>query len=293
MNTKNPTATDAPLNRNTCKSVFVLGQHPIPSHLTLLGYSATNYSNIKAFILQELLHKKALLINNIIMAIIFIRSTIIYTVLLIVMRLMGKRQIGEMQPIEFVVTLLIAELACIPMSDTSIPLLYGITAILAVFILHQLMTVIEQTGAFCKFALSGKPSVVINKNGVDFKELKKNNLDVSDLIESMRNLGYFALDSVEYAIYEANGTLSAIEKDINIEPSIPIIIIKNGKPVLKNLKLSKFNKSEVEQFFKSLGINSVKSVGVFTIDGNGRYYLQQYGKKYFTGQIPLKEGVSW
>ena len=85
---------------------------------------------------------------------------------------------------------------------------------------------------------------------MDVKELKKNNLDVSDLVESMRNLGYFALDSVEYAIYEANGTLSAMEKDINIEPSIPIIIIKNGKPVLKNLQLIKVTKQEINEFFK-------------------------------------------
>ena len=227
------------------------------------------------------------------MAIIFIRSTIIYIVLLIIMRLMGKRQIGEMQPIEFVVTLLIAELACIPMSDTSIPLLYGIAAILAVFILHQLMTILEQTGAFCKFILSGKPSIVINKNGVDFKELNKNNLDVSDLIESMRNMGYFSLDSVEYAIYEANGTLSAIEKENKLPPTMPIIVVKNGKPVLKNLSITKLTRHELNEYFKSLGIKSIKDVGVFTVDGNGRYYLQQYGKKFTTGEMPLKEGVSW
>ena len=227
------------------------------------------------------------------MAIIFVRSTIIYVVLLIVMRLMGKRQIGEMQPIEFVVTLLIAELACIPMSDTSIPLLYGISAIIAIFILHQLMTVIEQTGSFCKFVLSGKPSIVINKIGVDFKELRKNNLDVSDLIESMRNMGYFSLDSVEYAIYEANGTLSAIEKQEKSPPSLPIIIIKNGKPILKNLSITKLSKEEISEFLNSLGIKSIKTVGVFTLDGNGRFYLQEFGKKYLTGQMPLKEGVAW
>ena len=227
------------------------------------------------------------------MAIIFVRSTIIYVVLLIIMRLMGKRQIGEMQPIEFVVTLLIAELACIPMSDTSIPLLYGITAILAVFILHQFMTVIEQTGAFCKFVLSGKPSIVIDKNGVDFKELKKNNLDVSDLMESMRNMGYFSLDSVEYAIYESNGTLSAVEKQTQSPPAMPIIIIKNGKPVLKNLSITKLTKQELIEFFESLGVKCLKDVGVFTLDGNGRFYLQEFGKKYLTGQMPLKEGVTW
>ena len=80
------------------------------------------------------------------MVIIFIRSLTTFIVLLVVMRLMGKRQIGEMQPFELVITLLIAELACIPMADISVPLVYGIAAILAVFILHQLLSVIEQSG---------------------------------------------------------------------------------------------------------------------------------------------------
>ena len=226
------------------------------------------------------------------MAIIFFRSTITYITLLVIMRLMGKRQIGEMQPIEFVVTLLIAELACIPMSDTSIPLLYGVSAILAVFILHQIMTVLEQTGEFTKFILSGKPSVVINKNGVDFKELRKNNLDVSDLIESMRSIGYFSLDDVEYAIYEANGKLSAVEKQEKSTPSMPILIVKNGKPLSKNLEFVKLNKEELISTFANLG-SKLKNVLVFTLDGNGKYYLQEKNKKYTTGNISLKEGVSW
>ena len=129
------------------------------------------------------------------MAVIFIRSAVIYVALLIIMRLMGKRQIGEMQPFEFTVTLLIAELACIPMSDFSIPLLYGVSAILAIFILHQFMALLDKSGMIFKFLLSGKPSIVIDKNGVNFKELKRNTLDIQDLIESMRILGYFSLES--------------------------------------------------------------------------------------------------
>lgn len=227
------------------------------------------------------------------MAIIFVRSTIIYITLLIIMRFMGKRQIGEMQPFEFVVTLLIAELACIPMSDISIPLLYGVSAIFAVFILHQIMTILEQSGAFIKFLISGKPSIVINKNGVDFKELRKNNLDVSDLIESMRGIGYFSLDSVDYAIYESNGTLSAIEKTNPPPPSMPILIIKNGKPIIRNMKIIKFEQEELINLINLLGVKNINSVGVFTVDGNGKYYLQENGKKYKTGNISLKEGVSW
>ena len=228
------------------------------------------------------------------MAIIFLRSTIIYVALLIIMRLMGKRQIGEMQPFEFTVTLLIAELACIPMSDFSIPLLYGFSAILAVFILHQFMTLLDKSGKFFKFLLSGKPSVVINKNGVDFNELKKNNMDVSDLIESMRIMGYFSLDSVTYAIYEANGTLSAIEKEeLDFTPNVPLCIIRNGKIDGENLKRIKYSAEQLNATLKSLGVKNLKKVGVFTVDGNGRYYLQEYKKPYLTGYIRLDKELKW
>ena len=228
------------------------------------------------------------------MAIIFFRSLIIYITLLIVMRFMGKRQIGEMQPFEFIVTLLISELACIPMSDISVPLLYGVLAVLAVFVLHQFMTVLQQSGAFFKLVISGKPSIVINKNGVDFKELKKNNLDVSDLIESMRNLGYFSLDAVEYAIYEANGTLSAIKKEENAPPpDMPILLISNGKTVKKNLQVTSISEDELNKLSKKHNAKSIKEVGVLTIDGSGRYYFQQFNKKFIIGNYALKDGVSW
>ncbi len=228
------------------------------------------------------------------MAIIFLRSTIIYVALLIIMRLMGKRQIGEMQPFEFTVTLLIAELACIPMSDFSIPLLYGISAILAVFILHQIMSLLDKSGKIFKFMFSGKPSIVINKNGVDFKELKKNNMDVSDLIESMRIMGYFSLDSVTYAIYEANGTLSAVEKEnLGFEPNIPTCIIRNGKIDGANLKKIDYTLENFNKVLKNLGVKNVKKVGVFTVDGNGRYYLQTYKEPFKVGYIKIKKELQW
>ena len=136
------------------------------------------------------------------MVVTFIRTLIIFTTLVVVMRLMGKRQIGEMQPYEFIVTLIIADLACIPMADISIPLIYGIVAILGLFILHQLLSMLEQSGNFFKKVISGKPSIVINKNGVDMYELKRNNMGIEDLIESMRSAGYFALNDLDYAIFE-------------------------------------------------------------------------------------------
>ena len=215
------------------------------------------------------------------MGLIFIRTVIIFITLLIVMRLMGKRQIGEMQPYELVVTLIISELAGIPMADPAIPLLYGITAILAVFLLHQIVCLLDLHFKPVRALVSGIPSVLLNKNGIDEKELKKNNLDVPDLIESLRTEGYFALDAVDYALYEAEGTFSALPK-INyqdLQKSLPIILITEGNFDEKNLAFTRRSKEYYLDILKKHGVKQ-KNVLVMTIDGNGRAYLQERGKKY-------------
>ena len=215
------------------------------------------------------------------MGLIFIRTVIVFITLLVVMRLMGKRQIGEMQPYELVVTLIISELAGIPMADPAIPLLYGITAILAVFLLHQIVCLLDLHFKPVRALVSGIPSVLLNKNGIDEKELKKNNLDVPDLIESLRTEGYFALDSVDYALYEAEGTFSALPKSNyqDLQKSLPIILICEGKFDEKNLSFTKKSKEYYLDVLKKQGVKQ-KNVLVMTIDGNGRTYLQERGKKY-------------
>ena len=228
------------------------------------------------------------------MLIIFVRTLIIFLVLVAVMRLMGKRQIGEMQPFEFIITLIIADLACIPMADLSIPLIYGIAAVLALFFLHQLFTLIEQSGSIPKKILSGTPSVVINKNGVNFNELKKNNLGIEDLIESMRAQGYFSLDDLDYAIFESNGKLSALENCEKAErrTSMPVLVINCGKFLAKNVKALECDENDVKNFLESHGA-SLKNTEILTVDGNGRAYLQQKNKKYTILQYPLKENAKW
>ncbi len=216
------------------------------------------------------------------MGLIFFRTIIIFIATLIVMRLMGKRQIGEMQPYELVITLIIADLACIPMADNSIPLLYGVVAILTVYFLHQIICLIDLNFSKAKALVSGVPSIVLNKNGIDDFQLKKNNLDVSDLIESLRVEGYFALDGVEYALYEAEGTFSALPKPnyLEMQRSLPIILIDEGKFDEKNLTLTKRNKQYYLDVLKKQGCTSLKRVLVMTVDGNGKVYFQQKGKKY-------------
>ncbi|MBD5585045.1 MAG: DUF421 domain-containing protein [Clostridia bacterium] len=213
------------------------------------------------------------------MALIFIRTTIIFITLLFIMRLMGKSQIGEMQPFEFVISLVIAELACIPMADTSIPILYGIIAIVTIFILHQIVWLLELWFKPVKNVISGKPSVVINKNGIDEFQLKKNNLDVSDLIESMRVAGYFNLDDVYYGLYEANGSFSALEKEEKASTSLSLTLIDRGKADKKNLARCGFDRDKLREFLKEQNAKE-NEVVVMTINGEGRVYFQKRGEKY-------------
>ena len=213
------------------------------------------------------------------MALIFIRTTIIFLTLLFIMRLMGKSQVGEMQPFEFVISLLIAELACIPMADTSIPLLYGIIAIVAIFIMHQIVWLLDLWFKPMKTVICGKPSVVINKNGIDEYQLKKNNLDVSDLIESMRVAGYFSLDDVYYGLYESNGSFSALENPDKESSSLSLLLIDGGKADKKNLASCGIDNDKLDKFLKEQNAK-LKQVVVMTVNGDGRVYFQKRGEKY-------------
>lgn len=228
------------------------------------------------------------------MAVTFVRTLIIIITLMILMRVMGKREIGEMQPYEFIITLIIADLACIPMADVSIPLGYGIVAILCLFLLHQVLTLLEQSGYFLRRIISGKPSLVINKNGIDLKELKKNNLSIDDLIGSMRTAGYFSLDDAFYAIYESNGSLSVFPNNQKEKSSssLPILIIDSGKIDSHNLNLIHSNKDDMLNFLQKKKIG-LKDVEALTIDGLGRIYLKEKGKKFVILKYDLGENITW
>ncbi len=225
------------------------------------------------------------------MALIFIRTIVIFIATLIVMRLMGKRQIGEMQPYELVITLIIADLACIPMADNSIPLLYGLVAILTVYLLHQIICLLDLNFSKAKNVISGIPSVVLNKNGIDDTQLKKNNLDVADLIESLRVEGYFALDAVQYALYEAEGTFSALPKPDyeKLQTSLPVILIDEGKFDKKNVEMTKRSEAYYLDILRKNGCKDLKKVLVMTVDGNGKTYFQQKGEKYKVVRLDWQE----
>ena len=227
------------------------------------------------------------------MGLVFIRTIIIFIATFIIMRLMGKRQIGEMQPYELVITLIISELACIPMGDPSVPLIYGIVAIVTIYLLHQILCILDLNFRKAKTVISGSPSILLNKDGIDDTQLKANNLDVSDLIESLRSKGYFALDAVEYAIYESEGIFSALPKPNyeQIQNSLPLVIMDEGKFDDTNVKRTGRDREYFLDILAKQGCDEIEKVLVMTVDGNGNVYLQKKGEKYKAFSLGWKEQV--
>ena len=125
-------------------------------------------------------------------------------------------------------------------------------------------------------------------------ELKKNNLGLDDLIESMRSQGYFSLDDLDYAIFESNGKLSALENSERQEASssMPILLVNNGKLLGKNLKVLKDDEEKIKRFIRDLG-GTLKSTEALTIDGNGRTYFKKKNEKFRILTYPLRQGVKW
>ena len=154
--------------------------------------------------------------------------------------------------------------------------------LLTVYLLHQIVCLVDLNFTGAKTVLSGSPSIVLNKNGIDDTQLKKNNLDVSDLIESLRSEGYFALDAVEYALYEAEGNFSALpKKDYqNLQSSLPILLIDEGKFDKKNIELTQKTENYYLDVLKKHGCKDIKQVLVMTVDGDGKVYFQKKGNKF-------------
>ena len=145
----------------------------------------------------------------------FIRSLVLYFVLLVAMRLMGKRQLGELQPFELAITLVASDLVCIPMADASIPILYGVIPVFSLFLVHILITKLATKSIKFRKFLNGKPIIIIEKGNILSDVMKELNLNIDDIMEALRGAGYFNPSEVEYAILETNGNLSVMPKSEN------------------------------------------------------------------------------
>ena len=143
---------------------------------------------------------------------IVIRVIIIYIITIVVIRLMGKRQIGDMEPFELVITLIIADLATIPMADPTIPIWYGILPLLVMQILHFFVVKLQCKNKTIRKILSGSPVIVISPRGIDYQKLKELDICKDELMELLRSKDIYDIKDVDYAILESNGKLSVVPK---------------------------------------------------------------------------------
>ena len=192
---------------------------------------------------------------------------------------MGKRQIGDMQPNELVITLLISEIAAIPLQDTSQPLLFGIGAIFMLVILEIVMSILAMKFRKIRKIMSGKSVVVIKNGEIDQKAIKDVRMTVLDLIEMLRGQNVFDISTIAFAVLEVNGDLSvllkseeqnATAKDLKLTPKpalLPLPVITDGKIERDALDALKVTEEEMQKLLK-INKTTLKNVFLMTMDRN-------------------------
>ena len=220
------------------------------------------------------------------MLITFFRSILIYIFVLIVMRLMGKREIGQLQPFELAIAIMIADLASIPMTDSGIPITNGIISILGLLLMHLVISFLNVKSIKAREIICGKPTILIYRGKIDEKALKKERFTINELEERLRGNNIYNLGDVEYAILETSGQVTVIQKpekrntipeDFNIIPDyegIPYDLVVDGKIMEKNLQAIGKNyqwlKKQVEKFNMK-----PEEVLIVTYDAKGQIFCQK------------------
>jgi len=220
------------------------------------------------------------------LAISFIRTVILYILVVFALRVMGKRQIGELQPSELVVAIMISDLATTPVSDINIPLMAGIIPILTLLVFEVVISFTTLKSEGFRNLLSGKPAVIIKNGVISQRELKKMRFSIEDLLEQLRLKDIFSISDVYMAILETNGELTVVEKsskktvtaeDLNLtvkQEKIPLVIISDGKLRKEHLQESGFDKKWVLDTIREYNIDKIEDVFIFSIDDDDKYTLQ-------------------
>ncbi|MBQ8203754.1 MAG: DUF421 domain-containing protein [Clostridia bacterium] len=209
-----------------------------------------------------------------------IRTAILYIIVTVGIRLMGKRQIGDMQPNELVVTLLISEIAAIPLQDMDQPVFIGVVAIFTLVIIEIIISILSMRSYFFRKIVNGK-SVVLIKNGmIDQKAMKNVRMTVFDLVELLRSQEVFDISSVAYAVLEVNGSLSVLLKgkakpvtpsDLNLgaeDKGLPLPVISDGKVIDESLDFLQISRNNLEGILKKERL-TIKDVFLMMVDKKG------------------------
>lgn len=217
---------------------------------------------------------------------IFFRGLILYALMILTMRFMGKRQIGQLQPFELVITIVIAEVAAVPMSNMGIPLVYGVIAIIALFAAHNILAYGAFKSQRFRGIISGKPTIIISNGKILQDEMAKLNFNLDELLEHLRVKNAPAVSKVQYAILETNGQLSVIMKpesrpltpqDMSLpaQPSqFPVALVVEGKVDDENLCLIARNRAWLEKHLSLAGFPKLEKVFIAAIDDSGQLFIQ-------------------
>ncbi len=198
---------------------------------------------------------------------------------------MGKRQLGQFEPYELAMALLLADILATPMSDVSTPLLHGVLPVMAMMGVHALITIVSIKSDKARAIISGKPSIIISGGKIDYNELKRLSLSISDLLEGIREFGIMNPWDVDYAIMEANGTITAFEKSKKRTPTaeelhlevqtenFPLALILDGKIQLWNLRRVNLSENELKSSLSKFSL-SPDRILLATMDDDNLIYLQ-------------------
>lgn len=221
------------------------------------------------------------------MLVLVIRTVILYLTIIIALRIMGKRQLGELQPSELVVAIMISDLASVPMQSIDIPLLAGIIPVFTLIVAEVIMSYISMKSKGFRKVLAGSPSIVIYKGEIIKQELSKLRFNIDDLIEELRLNGYHNIADVDTAIVETSGKLSIIPKDkargatiedLNIKSpkpdGLPYIIITDGSFNALEVRRSGKNEAELKRLLKKNGAEKLSDILIASIDRSGKIYIQ-------------------
>ena len=223
------------------------------------------------------------------MLITFIRSVLLYIIVLIVMRLMGKREIGQLQPFELALSIMIADLASTPMADAGIPITNGIIPILALLVMHLTISVLNIKSIKARQILCGKPSILIYRGRIDEKILKKERFTVNELEERLRANNIVNIGDVEYAILETSGQITTILKpekktvtieDLKLEETyegLAYDLVLDGKVMYENLKILKKDYQWLKKQVNKFSIEPEQAL-IVTVDGKGNFFCQEKQK---------------
>lgn len=215
------------------------------------------------------------------MATAFFRTVILYVLLMVGLRLLGKRQIADMEPSELVLTLIISDLAVVPMQDYGIPMINGVLPIITLLCLSMLLSFFNLKSIRFRALICGTPAVIIQNGEVNQKNMAKNRLTLDELFEQLRSQGFTDLSAVKYAVLETNGQLSilpytkespitpkAANLDVTDQVTLPILVVNDGHVMEDNLRASGHDKKWLTKQLSHRKLRSPREVFLMTVDEN-------------------------